>query len=74
MAETARGQTVVATETETETGAGAGGKGLIGPLSNGGSDGGENGGGSFGLGVGFALSPELAQKVRFINGTKSVIS
>lgn len=37
---------------------GAGGKGLVEALANGGG-----GGDTSGLGVGFALSPELAQKV-----------
>lgn len=42
---------------------------MVGALTNGGSsrdDGEGHGGGNFGLGVGFALSPELAQKASFI--------
>ena len=64
MAETGHGQA---------TAPAADGKGLVGASAYSGSDGKDNGGGSFGLGVGFALSPELAQKVRFNSSTNFAI-
>ncbi|CAN0511299.1 unnamed protein product [Ectocarpus sp. 12 AP-2014] len=47
------------------------GNALVGALANGGGGAGEAATGGFGLGVGFALSPELAQKVRECRGVSS---